>query len=1330
MNIKMNFIRSLKTRRSFLRSVSLFTAGLGITRIPLFAGSRIQGFGVKSISGNSDPDLTDANAVKLPEGISAVWDISKAFRDITPTRERICINGLWLWQPASLKPGDPPSSGWGYFKVPGPWPRISNFSQKSSQTLFPHPEWKDTVPDSIISAWYQREIFIPEDWTGRRIILDTNYINSYAEVFVDGKNAGAIRFPGGETDLTKYCVPGKKHILSLQVTALPLQDAILSFNDTNAVYKVKGSVARRGLCGDVFLSGLPAGPLINDIRINTSWRREEISVKTNIKDLPAAEKYILLAEILDNGNKVHEFSGPVFTSQLENGWFVMTSKWKADKLWDTHTPGNQYNMFLSLLDDKGKLLDMSSAVRFGYREFWIDGRDFYLNGTRIFLSALPIDNAQAQVALATYDSIKETMLRLQGIGINLVFTHNYGCQPGTHLSFTDLLRAADDTGMLLSFSQPHFGHYDWKSPDADEKNGYAVHAAFYVKMAQNHPSVVFYSTSHNSTGYSEDMNPDMIDGLVNRDQWGGSNVKLALRAEAILKRLDPVKIVYHHSSGNLSSMHTSNFYTNWAPIQEKCDWLEHWSTKGVKPFFTCEYSDPATWDWTMYRGWYKGERAFGSAKVPWEFCLAEWNSQLLGDIAFQISEEEKTNLRWEAEQFRNGKIWGRFEYPYHLDYKLPERYPVFALSIADAWRASRAWEMSANSQWEYGNFWRLRKGLTLGFKELPVDWDILQKPGLSPDRIDQGNSGMELYFERTDWIPSVASDALVKNNMPLLAYIAGKPSKFTSKDHNFLAGETFEKQLIIINNCRETVSCECTWKFNLPQELNGNTKVTIPTGQQQRVPIYLKLPVNLAPGKYEIRAEFKFSNGENQSDIFDINVMPAAPLIKKIKRIAVWDPLGETSSVLTRMGIKFTSVQAGADLSRYNLLIIGKAAIDSEGPGLNIAEVRNGLKVIIFEQKSEVLESRFGFRVQEYGLRNVFVRVPDHPILAGIEKGNLWNWRGEATIMPPRLKYELSRHFGSPTVKWCGIPVTRQWRCGNYGNIASVLIEKPARGNFLPLIDGGFSLQYSPLMEYREGKGLIIFCQLDVTGRSEFEPAADILTRNIISYVSGWKPDPVRKAVYAGENTGKIHFEKAKLLISVYNGGSLSPDQVLIAGPGSGKILSSNAESIRNWLKTGGYLFAVGLSEDDINPIIPEINMKTDEHISSFFEPFKMNSLLAGIGPSDVHNRAPKKIPLVTSGAFVVGNGILAESSNAVLCQMVPWHLDYSNEQHNIKQTFRRASFLVNRLLGNMGISCQTKLLERFNSPVNKEKDEKRWLDDLYLDEPEEWDDPYRFFRW
>ena len=38
--------------------------------------------------------LADDAAVALPPGVKAVWDFSKADRHATPTRERICINGL------------------------------------------------------------------------------------------------------------------------------------------------------------------------------------------------------------------------------------------------------------------------------------------------------------------------------------------------------------------------------------------------------------------------------------------------------------------------------------------------------------------------------------------------------------------------------------------------------------------------------------------------------------------------------------------------------------------------------------------------------------------------------------------------------------------------------------------------------------------------------------------------------------------------------------------------------------------------------------------------------------------------------------------------------------------------------------------------------------------------------------------------------------------------------------------------------------------------------------------------------------------------------------
>ncbi|MCB1128056.1 MAG: hypothetical protein KDM81_16305, partial [Verrucomicrobiae bacterium] len=59
-----------------------------------------------------------------------------------------------------------------------------------------------------------------------------------------------------------------------------------------------------------------------------------------------------------------------------------------------------------------------------------------------------------------------------------------------------------------------------------------------------------------------------------------------------------------------------------------------------------------------------------------------------------------------------------------------------------------------------------------------------------------------------------------------------------------------------------------------------------------------------------------------------------------------------------------------------------------------------------------------------------------------------------------------------------------------------------------------------------------------------------------------------------------------------------------------------------------------------------------------------------------------------------------------------------------------RAAFLLSRLLANLGVGLETPLLEHFHVAVGKEANERRWLEGLYCDEPQEWDDPYRFFRW
>ena len=565
-------------------------------KINMRPGGMIFRFGIAALAATAACTVCRAQtAVELPNGVKAVWDMSKAYVEKTPTRERFCINGLWRWQPATdaSPTASVPTSNWGYFKVPGSWPgNYDGFMRHDSQTLYVHPAWKDVNVGNLTAAWYQREISIPIDWSWlRRIELSTEYLYSFAAVYVDGKQVGEMRFPAGSVNLDGVMPPGTTHTLSMLVIALPLSATMISNSDTAMAKQVKGVVERCGLCGNVWLSSKPQGPSLGDVKVETSVRKWEITFDAGIDGPDTAGPYCLRAEVSAEGLPTREFTSKLFTmgNLNANGRFAFTAEWKPEKLWDTDTPQNLYKATLTLLGREGVIdtrfpppkpiakgepgapwaLDIFPPVRFGFREFWINGRDFYLNGNRITVSAEQMQNAAIGPGSATYDAAKETFLRLQSCGCNFVFGGNYGCAPGVHLSFEEILRAADDVGMLVALSQPHDRQYTWTGTDADNNNGYAPLAQFYTHVAGNHPSVIAYAMSHNGWSYVEFHNPDLIDGIKDPRYWTQQrDAAQALEAEAIVKHYDTSRVIYHHSCGDLGSTYTMNFYPNFTPMQE------------------------------------------------------------------------------------------------------------------------------------------------------------------------------------------------------------------------------------------------------------------------------------------------------------------------------------------------------------------------------------------------------------------------------------------------------------------------------------------------------------------------------------------------------------------------------------------------------------------------------------------------------------------------------------------------------------------------------------------------------------------------------------------
>ena len=173
---------------------------------------------------------------------------------------------------------------------------------------------------------------------------------------------------------------------------------------------------------------------------------------------------------------------------------------------------NTYRVVVRLCDDQGRLLDESLPIRFGFREFWIDGRDFYLNGTPVHLRALSHGNINAQADRGSLEGCLNTCRSLQEYGFNAAITSAYDFAPGTVGYLDAFFEAADETGVLTAFTLPHTKDFASKLDDPEQQARYKARAEWLIRAAQNHPSIVFYTMNHNSNGYYGDQNPLKIDG--------------------------------------------------------------------------------------------------------------------------------------------------------------------------------------------------------------------------------------------------------------------------------------------------------------------------------------------------------------------------------------------------------------------------------------------------------------------------------------------------------------------------------------------------------------------------------------------------------------------------------------------------------------------------------------------------------------------------------------------------------------------------------------------------------------------------------------------------
>lgn len=1243
----------------------------------------------------------------LPDGVTAEWRLAKAYREENANRGRVCLNGLWQIFPLMPETPqhdatEPPAkgTGWGYFKVPAAWPGkgVTGVNPIGPDIWDLNLKW-----DNVDAAWYQRTFEVPAEWQGRRRYVTFDYPQTVAEVWVDGQSAGSVRWPAGRLDVTDLTQPGKTATLLVRLTTEPFAKEQMVAMREDLIEQVKAAVKYRGLVGDVFLTSEPAGPKLGSVQVRPSVKQHELGLAVRPEGLAAGQRYTLSATASRGGKQEWQGRSQPFTAaDVKDGIYVAALNWPNPALWDFEHP-NLYDLTVSLEPAGANPLD-TVPLRTGFREISLDGRNLLLNGLPLHLRALNFSNTTRSNELCDADTVRGTLERMRSLGFNFIILSNYGLDPGSTLAFGDLLRVADEMGFGLSFSAPHAFRSlaggraldgDWKSV-----------ASYAVETAGNHPAVLAYAMDHNYMGYKGDQNPDKIDGIYRylpdpetqaaAAKSAAGKMERAMEAEGFLRGLDPSRECYHHQSGHCGAWHTVNIYLCWAPIQERSEWLRHWATEGVKPLFFVEWGLPHQASWGGHR---QGPFIWRN-KVNSEPLGVEFGAMLTGANAYELTPtirdyvDNYERVYAKREPFHISSVFWKF---WNADNEL-DNTELQSLYAKTNWPRLRTWGITALLPWDQGRVaYRTNR---VADRARPTNWANLQQPGYAPDLLPDDDE----YFRGTasEFKLTSLGEVFQRWNQPVVGYLGGAPENFCEVSHNVVAGQQVTKQAILINDRLEPVNATFRWRLGYGRAPVGSGEGTIsaPAGGRAMVPFSFQVPPKAEGGDLRLTLWVKIDRQEQEDDL-TFHVVSPAPR-QTGGKLALFDPAGKTLAELQRLGLQATPVQASADLSSYESLLIGREAIglDNRLPDYASILARGG-RVLVMEQTEPVLSRRLGFRTNNPSLRNVFVRLPEDPILAGLDDARLRDWCGAATLEPGKLDLP-EVETTDPLRDWLGFSNTRVWKAGNTGQVATVVIEKPHRGKFVSLLDGGFDLEYSPLLMLTEGSGELVFCQMDVTGRTAPDPAADRLQRNLLHWLGNPGPRSAGQvARYVGGPEGATLLSQMGVRFQQVPAAQAPGDGLLLVGPDAGAGMGAQAKAIANAVAGGANVFCLPQSEQALAGWLP-FEVKTnrearyDASLAGFPGPF-------GVGPSELHWRGKKEVLAV--GSATQEPTVFARLAHGrgayYFCQVTPDDWDYHDEYRvYLKRTADRTATLWDLLLSEAGAAWELPLADYWSSPA------------------------------
>ena len=379
-----------------------------------------------------NPKMFGQNKLAPHSTLMPYTDVQKAFEgERTKSVFYQSLNGSWKFnwvrkpaiRPKDFYKSDFDDSAWDKIPVPSNWelhgygtPIYTNFN-------YPFPANPPKIPNNYNPVGsYRHKFAIPDEWQGRRIILQFGAVRSAFYCWVNGKKVGysqGSKLPA-EFDITKYLTAGE-NLLAVEV----YRWCDGSYLEDQDFWRLSG------IDRDVNLYSTPKTH-IRDFFVKAGLDKKykngllNIDIELETIDKSPLKNYKVQLDMLDNNKN------PIFSAMVkkvtEKGQVQFQQKISNPKKWTAETP-NLYTVILSLINPSGKITEILST-KTGFRKIEIKDAQFLVNGKAIYVKGV---NRHEHDPVTGHVVSEESMIQdiklMKQNNINTVRTAHYPNDP-------------------------------------------------------------------------------------------------------------------------------------------------------------------------------------------------------------------------------------------------------------------------------------------------------------------------------------------------------------------------------------------------------------------------------------------------------------------------------------------------------------------------------------------------------------------------------------------------------------------------------------------------------------------------------------------------------------------------------------------------------------------------------------------------------------------------------------------------------------------------------------------------------------------------------------